>query len=627
MAVVAGMIGPSAAWAQCTNSVAPFTAFGVVFNPADLIPFAQGGSVNSVVSVLNTVNTAFLGTNTSAFVSAPANPAPNQQGSGAWVRGISGSVETENTGVTTINTSQLGFNTPGSVNCNTTTKTNYSGFQVGHDISILNGGATGANFHIGVTAGYMEADADDKTPGGTFSGNFQVPFAGVYAAFTKGGFFMDGQARWDFYQMGLTDRAGGLFDQDLNAQGISITGNAGYNQQLGGGWFIEPSGGVSWSRVEVDPLRTLGTIFLLNTPGVALPGTVQIDDIESILGRLSLRVGTNFASGGVAWQPFFTASVFHEFAGDVNTRIDTCSDFLLGIGVCTPGAPTVTANLTTDRVGTYGQFGLGTAAAIINTGWLGYARFDYRVGENIEGWNVTGGLRYQFTPEQRGGVKDGPAPTESYNWTGLYGGGSAGITWAREPWYFTDASGRRIGGFVENDVAGALLGGQVGYNLQFGNMVVGVEGDYGWANAKGGVACPNAFFFTCGGETERLASVAGRVGYAWGRALFYGKAGWAGGEVSPNGHQNTGGNPAVVNLVTPINESKWLNGYTYGAGMEFALTRHVSAKAEWMHYDLGDENFQVSSGPEFADIRADGNIVRIGVNIHLNPVRTEGPLK
>ena len=30
------------------------------------------------------------------------------------------------------------------------------------------------------------------------------------------------------------------------------------------------------------------------TGGMALPGTVQIDDVESRLGRASLRVGTNF---------------------------------------------------------------------------------------------------------------------------------------------------------------------------------------------------------------------------------------------------------------------------------------------------------------------------------------------
>ena len=39
---------------------------------------------------------------------------------------------------------------------------------------------------------------------------------------------------------------------------------------------------------------------------------------EPSRSRSASRVGTNFTSRGVAWQPFFTASVFHEFAGDVH---------------------------------------------------------------------------------------------------------------------------------------------------------------------------------------------------------------------------------------------------------------------------------------------------------------------
>ena len=229
-------------------------------------------------------------------------------------------------------------------------------------------------------------------------------------------------------------------------------------------------------------------------------------------------------------------------------------------------------------------------------------------------------------PEQRGGIKDGPLPVAAYNWTGLYAGGSAGSTWAREPWKFVPS-----GTFVDDTVAGYLYGGQVGYNHQFGSLVVGIEGDYSWTNAKGGQSCPNANLFTCGGETDNLGSIAGRVGYAWGRALFYGKAGWATAEVAPKGHQNTGGIPLLPGLgtlVTPVNSSQRLDGITYGAGMEFALTNYVSAKAEWMHYSLDHERFQVSSGPEFADIKADGNLVRIGINVHLNPMRREEvPLK
>ena len=83
---------------------------------------------------------------------------------------------------------------------------------------------------------------------------------GIYTAFTKGNFFFDGQLRFDFYQNSLSDSANGLFGQSLNAHGQSVTANVGYNIPLGSGWFIEPSGGFVWSRVEVDPLNVSGLV-------------------------------------------------------------------------------------------------------------------------------------------------------------------------------------------------------------------------------------------------------------------------------------------------------------------------------------------------------------------------------
>ena len=55
-------------------------------------------------------------------------------------------------------------------------------------------------------------------------------------------------------------------------------------------------------------------------------------------------------------------------------------------------------NLSSTNLGTYGQIGVGIAGQVVNTGWLGYIRADYRDGDNIEGYSVNGGIRYQFTP-------------------------------------------------------------------------------------------------------------------------------------------------------------------------------------------------------------------------------------
>jgi outer membrane immunogenic protein len=162
--------------------------------------------------------------------------------------------------------------------------------------------------------------------------------------------------------------------------------------------------------------------------------------------------------------------------------------------------------------------------------------------------------------------------------------------------------------------------------------VVGIEGDYGFSNANGAKSCPNLNFFTCEAEADQLASLTGRLGYTWGRALFYAKGGFAAGEVTAGIAQNTGGNPTfiIAPLAPTISTSNWVTGWTLGGGMEFALTDRWSAKAEFMHYELGSAAYRTFIAPPAtgivdADVR--GDIVRIGINYHLGPKCCEGPLK
>ena len=132
------------------------------FNPSAILPFAAGGAVNSLVSAINTANTAFL-TQSTAFVSAPANPQPNQEGGGVWTRGIGGEITTKSTS-TTSNVAVGGFGLPGTVNCNNQTRLNFAGAQVGMDTSVLNYG--GWNLHVGSTVGYIGAKARDTSSAG-----------------------------------------------------------------------------------------------------------------------------------------------------------------------------------------------------------------------------------------------------------------------------------------------------------------------------------------------------------------------------------------------------------------------------------------------------------------------------
>ena len=89
------------------------------------------------------------------------------------------------------------------------------------------------NWHFGVTAGYLTANTKDITArarptpilcslarhstrrAAAFEADTDVPFVGLYTAVTRGGFFMDGQARWDFFQNSLSDVNNGLRGQEL----------------------------------------------------------------------------------------------------------------------------------------------------------------------------------------------------------------------------------------------------------------------------------------------------------------------------------------------------------------------------------------------------------------------------
>ena len=482
--VLAALGASTGAMAECTG-----TGAGAALSP--FLPFASGGAINSLISAINTANTAFL-TQSSAFVSAPPNPKPNQEGGGVWARAIGGDITTKSTSTTT-NISLLGIGVPGTVTCNNSISLQFAGVQAGTDIARLNW--NGFNVHVGATVGYLGARARDKSSagplnplGGTFEDNLQVPFAGMYAAITKGGFFMDGQLRADYYQNSLNDPiVSGLFSQKLDARGVAFSGNVGYNMPLQNNWFIEPSAGIVVSKVKVDPLTVTGT--LLTGTGLTLPGQLRISDINSELGRLSIRGGTTIASGNVVWQPFAIASVYHEFEGAISSTFD-------GGGLPAPlAAISGSGQISSSNIGTYGQIGLGVSAQVVNTGLLGYLRADYRDGQNIQGYSLNGGIRYQFTPElisptpmyTKAPVLKAPVLAAApYNWNGFYIGGSAGILNGWTDWTFV------VPGTTTNPrFAGGLGGVQAGYDWQRDKWVFGVEANINATNAHGARSCPN----------------------------------------------------------------------------------------------------------------------------------------
>ena len=277
----------------------------------------------------------------------------------------------------------------------------------------------------------------------------------------------------------------------------------------------------------------------------------------------------------------------------------------------------------------------------MNTGWLGFVRVDYKNGDNIDGWTGNAGLRYQFTPETIAAIMPRKAPVKAMghvitptNWTGFYAGGFLGADYGSTSVGF-------VGTATSNNprVAGALGGVEAGYNYQFANRVVlGIEGDVGATNMQGSRTCtpfsnqPNflqAAFLNCQNSSDWMATVAARLGYAWGRTLFYVKGGgaWENDKVNVscifgplNNTLSTGGftfgpctNPAgaVTNgFSNSGNRAGWLIGY----GTEFDLGKNWSAKAEWDYINFGSRDGLANDGTTVIRDLGSINQVKIGVN-------------
>ena len=621
---VAFAIACSAASASLAQNCTT-TQTGTVIPNLGTLAVPAGAASAALSGAIGNVNTAFLTQQGSAFVSAPGNPAPDQPGGGVWARGVGGQMDLKttsaSTGVTTVNGAPFNNST---TQCANSQHLNFAGLQVGADIARLNW--SGWNVHLGTTAGYLGAKSTDNNG---FSNTFEVPFFGAYLVATRGRFFADLMVRQEYYNISLSNLGLNYFNQPVGARGYSISASTGYNFDLGNGWFLEPSAGFIYSNTSVDSFVNPGTVAL------PIPGTISTNNVISEIGRASLRVGKTIETPNVIWQPFASASVFHEFAGSVvSNYVNAANGAFVG-----PNPASFTQQTITSRVGTYGQYSVGVAGQLVGTGWLGFARVDYRHGDNIDGWTGNAGIRYQFTPEMiasRMPTKAVKAPTAFIaptSWTGFYVGGFAGI-----------AAGRTDIGFVGDPasgnrpwVHGGLGGFELGYNHQINNWVFGVEGDIGAANVHGGrpggtnnglnaLGASVGFspaFFTVQDKTNWMATATARVGYAYGRTLFYVKGGAAfeDSSVSANcifGPTGAIGTRTCLNqalAVTPgFGTSSTRVGWTLGYGTEFDLGKNWSAKAEYDYLSFGRHTALATDGTTFLTDRSDISQVKVGVN-------------
>jgi outer membrane immunogenic protein len=212
-----------------------------------------------------------------------------------------------------------------------------------------------------------------------------------------------------------------------------------------------------------------------------------------------------------------------------------------------------------------------------------------------------------------------PPPPPLFSWTGFYLGGNIGAAWGHRD--VTDLT--RGLAFTQSSNGRFIGGGQIGYNWQFNNFVIGAEADADWLshnnNSGTGIIVPGVGTIVASSNSTWISTAAARFGIANDHWLFYGKAG--GGWVGTS-------NLTVTNLTTGRSitgtNSGTSSGFLVGGGVEYAITNNWTVKAEYDYLGLSRRTFIVPVGSPFFigdNFRSGGRNVqmaKIGFNYLFN---------
>ncbi|MCU0884663.1 MAG: porin family protein [Beijerinckiaceae bacterium] len=182
-------------------------------------------------------------------------------------------------------------------------------------------------------------------------------------------------------------------------------------------------------------------------------------------------------------------------------------------------------------------------------------------------------------PARKGVVSAPIVYAPAFTWTGFYAGLNGGYGFGS----FTGTASPLL-----RDPSGFVGGGQLGYNYQINQFVVGLEGDLQYSDMK------STSFVN--GRLDYFGTIRARGGVAFDRAFIYATAGYAFGKATAK----TAG----------LSDSNIHNGYAVGAGVEYAITNNWSAKVEYLYTSLEKKTFfapGTTAGLDFSTVRGGVN--------------------
>jgi opacity protein-like surface antigen len=224
---------------------------------------------------------------------------------------------------------------------------------------------------------------------------------------------------------------------------------------------------------------------------------------------------------------------------------------------------------------------------------------------------------------------------ERFNWTSCYAGAHLGGGFAQknitDPVLLVQDS---IGGpgtttgitTVNPSPTGVVLGGQIGcdYQLASSSFVLGAEGSASGSTMRGSreVLLPvSGDFSLVQANTDFLASVTGRIGYAFDNVLVYARGGVA---LAGDKFEVSGSFTLPIGLGPTPYDFRGLDdrfGWVVGGGVDWAFSRSWSAFLEYDYYGLGHANVLMADGitgtAGIVSFSQHVQVVKAGVNFHV----------
>ena len=143
--------------------------------------------------------------------------------------------------------------------------------------------------------------------------------------------------------------------------------------------------------------------------------------------------------------------------------------------------------------------------------------------------------------------------------------------------------------------------GLAGYNLQYDNIVIGVEGDISLTNLKARNRLDEVAL-----KVPYIATARLRMGYALDNTLFFATAGLGvlRGEMTLTAFNQT--------------DKKTHYGYVIGGGIETAVWDNLNVRLEYLYGDFGKKTYSFTPGDVTADINS-VHMVRAGLIYNFDP--------